>query len=42
MQLPEGVTAVIDSAINAIYSLQPLAEQTVILGKSYEKYLGIK
>jgi hypothetical protein len=32
MQFPEAATAVIDQAINFVYSFGPLAEKTVVLG----------
>jgi hypothetical protein len=33
LELPTAVSAVADAAIDFVYSLTPLAEQTVILGK---------
>jgi hypothetical protein len=32
MELPEALTSVIDGSIQFIYSFQPLAEQTLVLG----------
>jgi hypothetical protein len=32
MELPEAVTSVIDGAIQFVYSFEPLADKTLVLG----------
>lgn len=32
IEIPEPITAVIDEAINFVYSFGPMAEKTVVLG----------
>lgn len=33
MEIPQAAVTAIDAAINFVYSFQPLAEKTVVLGK---------
>ena len=33
IELPAGLTAVIDASIGFVYSFQPICDKTVVLGK---------
>ena len=43
IELPEPVTTAIDGAIEFVYSFQPYADQTVVLGArpGFESYHGL-